>query len=70
MFDFFIDVSRINEKFKSKLKLQWKLMVGSKFRSPSYYTKFLVIREKNFTLIPFLLEEFGSSTISYYSGNV
>ncbi len=34
-------------------------------------TKFTVIREKNFTLVPWLLEEFGSS-IKYhiYSGNV
>ncbi len=53
--------------------LLWQSYQGRKTSTKLFYwfiyvyqnTKFLVIREKNFTLIPCLLEELGSSTISH-----
>ncbi len=62
-----IDVSGINEKFNIGIYCGAKdnffcIFIGPDLHS---HTKFPVIREKNFTVIPFLLEEFGSSTISH-----
>ena len=61
-----LDVSGINEKFNIDIYYGAKdnffcFSIGPDLHS---YAKFPVIRKKNFTLIPFLLEEFGSSTIS------
>ncbi len=61
-----LDVSGINEKFDIDIYYGVKDNFFCFFIGPDLhsYAKFPVIREKNFTLIPCLLEEFGSSTIS------
>ena len=62
-----IDVYGMNEKFNIGIYYGAKdnlfcIFIGSDLHS---YTRFPVIREKSFTLLTFLLEEFGSSTISH-----
>ena len=62
-----IDVSGIKEKFNIGIYCGAKdnffcIFIGSDLHS---YTKFPVVRVKDFTLIPFLQEEFGSYTISH-----
>ncbi len=62
-----IDVSGINEKFNIGIYYGTEdnffcIFIGPDFHS---YTKFPVIRKNNFTLIPFVLEEFCSSTTSH-----
>ncbi len=52
-----LDVSEINDR-KGTF---FCIFIGPHLHS---FTNFPVIREKNFTLIPYLLEEFGSSKIS------
>ena len=61
---FIVDISGINEKFNIGIYYGAKDNFFCIFIGPEY-TKFPVIRENNFTLIAFLVEEFGSSTISY-----
>ncbi len=49
--------------WKNLALLQYHIYSGNIYSHQN--TKFLFIREKNFTLIPCLLEEFGSSTTSH-----
>ena len=62
--DIAIDVSGINEKFNIGIYYGTNdnffcIFIGPDLHS---YPKFPVVRENNFSLIPFILEEFGSST--------
>ncbi len=62
-----LDISRMNEKFNIGIYCGAKdnffcIFIGSDLQA---YTKFPVSREKNFTFIAFLLEEFDSSAISH-----
>ncbi len=58
-----IDVRRFRNKWYYGVKDNFFcIFIGLDLHS---YTKFPVIRENNFTLLTFLLEKFGSSTISH-----
>ncbi len=62
-----IDVSGINEKFCIGIFCDARgnffyIFIGPDVHS---YTKFPIIRENNFTLIPFVVGKFGSSTTSH-----
>ncbi len=60
-----LDVSGISEKLNIGIYRGTKDNIFCIFIGPDLhsYTKFPLIRENDSTLIPFLLEEFGSSTI-------